>query len=420
MKARNEAFEALQNAIPTESASSISSQDAAAMSPTNGVVAEQSILEDTVRVPAAVSDSGRQATVEDCYDDNEIPDIPRMMSETSPYNNLPSSPTISPDNVAAPCNPGGTDELDNDTKILRKKKHGPKVLPNQNLRYSTSPPETVIQAHTPERSLPNGSSQRSFDRFGSVHQGYSNPHPNSYPFSGRPQSGLWPIPHTPQWDLGSDMSSGAPSGAGSSLGFSDRQTSHPAASQVHGMSQMPQPHGDVRYLSSSGGHRFPPGSSHNSLIFTPERLPLSGYQLLAEKLTGGLGGAPVTPVYRRFGLLGHRLLLRLQDEIAELEEQLDALDASDTQRRQLPGGVYPASRRYDSVNNSDIYMQQREILGSIGYKLGQYSRSNSRMDLMITSGVSKAELQIMSCRLSRTCRSVRCLLFKKFTITEPT
>lgn len=105
---------------------------------------------------------------------------------------------------------------------------------------------------------------------------------------------------------------------------------------------------------------------------SPGRPPLSGYQLVAAKLSGELGGPPVKPIYRRFETLNHRLLLYLQDEIAELEEQLGHMDAAETYSRCLPGGSLPASRRQEGAQGGEQQMC-REILGAIGFKMTQYS-----------------------------------------------
>jgi hypothetical protein len=114
----------------------------------------------------------------------------------------------------------------------------------------------------------------------------------------------------------------------------------------------------------------------NSMHMPPfARLPLSGYELLAAKLAGSLGGPPVKPIYRRFAALGHRLMLHLQDELSELEDQLKALDAADTQSRQHPNGIFPASRRQESPNPNAPPSQRTELLGRIGYKICQYRES---------------------------------------------
>jgi uncharacterized membrane protein YvlD (DUF360 family) len=113
----------------------------------------------------------------------------------------------------------------------------------------------------------------------------------------------------------------------------------------------------------------------NSMHMPPfARLPLSGYELLAAKLAGSLGGPPVKPIYRRFAALGHRLMLHLQDELSELEDQLKALDAADTQSRQHPNGIFPASRRQESPNPNAPPSQRTELLGRIGYKICQYQQ----------------------------------------------
>jgi len=107
----------------------------------------------------------------------------------------------------------------------------------------------------------------------------------------------------------------------------------------------------------------------------PQKPPLTGYQHLALKLAGALHGFPtVTPIYRRFEALNHRLMLQLQDEIAELEQQLDSIDAADTTARAMPMGFLPASRRAESMAQGELGWQKQEILGKIGWKLGQYNK----------------------------------------------
>ncbi|KHN97160.1 uncharacterized protein MAM_04757 [Metarhizium album ARSEF 1941] len=105
-----------------------------------------------------------------------------------------------------------------------------------------------------------------------------------------------------------------------------------------------------------------------------ETMAPSGYQLLAAKLCGDAGGPPLVPIYRRFDALSHRLLLYMQDEIAELERQLVALETQDTAKRSYRGGVLPASRRQDRWVNPNLTDQKTEVLGHIGYKLSQYNQ----------------------------------------------
>ena len=109
----------------------------------------------------------------------------------------------------------------------------------------------------------------------------------------------------------------------------------------------------------------------------PQQPPLTGYQHLALKLTGNLYGFPqVTPIYRRFEALNHRLLLQLQDEIVELEQQLDEIDAADTNARAMPMGFIPASRRAENMGQGELGWQKQEVLGKIGWRLSQYSKSS--------------------------------------------
>lgn len=112
-----------------------------------------------------------------------------------------------------------------------------------------------------------------------------------------------------------------------------------------------------------------------------EKLPLSGYELLASHLTYSSQALPgphnrqaVRPMYRRFEALNHRLLLHLQDELCELEEQLHRLDTADTQNRRLQNGILPASRRAEFQAAGELQWHKTDVLGKIGFKLEQYSR----------------------------------------------
>ncbi|KAI0379478.1 hypothetical protein F5Y04DRAFT_272012 [Hypomontagnella monticulosa] len=109
----------------------------------------------------------------------------------------------------------------------------------------------------------------------------------------------------------------------------------------------------------------------------PERLPLTGYQLLASRISTSSSNhaePPLRPIYRRFETLNHRLLLYLQDEICELEEQLHRLDAADTQARRLPNCFFPASRRAECMAGGELHWHKTDLLGKIAFKLEQYNR----------------------------------------------
>ncbi|KAH6606045.1 hypothetical protein Trco_005198 [Trichoderma cornu-damae] len=103
-------------------------------------------------------------------------------------------------------------------------------------------------------------------------------------------------------------------------------------------------------------------------------LPLSGYELLAAKLSSNVAGPRLAPIYRRFESLHHRLLLHMQDELVELEGQLRNLDAADTQIRKFPGGIFPASRRQENMSPTDAAWKRKEIINHIAQKLYQYNQ----------------------------------------------
>lgn len=88
---------------------------------------------------------------------------------------------------------------------------------------------------------------------------------------------------------------------------------------------------------------------------------------------------PIKPLYRKFEALNHRILLHLQDELSELEEQLHRLDTADTQTRRLQNSILPASRRAEVLTGGELQWHKTDVLGKIGYKLGQYSESPSAL-----------------------------------------
>ena len=136
-----------------------------------------------------------------------------------------------------------------------------------------------------------------------------------------------------------------------------------------------------------------PPPSHNAYAQPPHYQPHSigpdltkttvvGYELLADKLTelpkdeSGHDEGKVLPMYRKFENLNHRVLLHLQDEIAELEEELRYLDECVAQAS--PGGelghIQPASRRADARYGGELQYRRTDLLGRVYLKLGQYSQ----------------------------------------------
>lgn len=107
-----------------------------------------------------------------------------------------------------------------------------------------------------------------------------------------------------------------------------------------------------------------------------------GYELVADKLSKGSednqsksGEKAVVPMYRKFENLNHRVLLHLQDEIAEMEEELRQVDECIAQcsPKDHAGRQHPASRRGDARYGSELHYRRTELLGRIYLKLGQYS-----------------------------------------------
>ncbi|KAK3384844.1 hypothetical protein B0H63DRAFT_393730 [Podospora didyma] len=132
------------------------------------------------------------------------------------------------------------------------------------------------------------------------------------------------------------------------------------------------------------------GHGHTKHLPRAEKLPMSGYELLSAKLSNSStrsrrrpgstkelptekGEPRIKPIYRRFEALNHRLLLHLQDELSELEEQLHRLDTADTQTRRLQNCILPASRRAEFMAGGELQWHKTDLLGKIGFKLGQYN-----------------------------------------------
>jgi hypothetical protein len=119
-----------------------------------------------------------------------------------------------------------------------------------------------------------------------------------------------------------------------------------------------------------------------------------GYEQLAKRLSQAdqRNHTIVKPLYRRFEQLNHRVLLHLQDEIAELEAELRALDEMIAQitALSLPEGepLPPASRRADARYGTDVHHQRAHILGRIFMKLQQYSECDCIRIGLLSSGTN--------------------------------
>lgn len=99
---------------------------------------------------------------------------------------------------------------------------------------------------------------------------------------------------------------------------------------------------------------------------------MTGYKYLTAKLGGSLFGPPITPIYRRFEAMGHRITLQLQDELCQLEEELDGIDNFETTSRLAHGTLMPASTRAAALDDHPVAQQRLEVLSKISEKLDMY------------------------------------------------
>jgi hypothetical protein len=145
-----------------------------------------------------------------------------------------------------------------------------------------------------------------------------------------------------------------------------------------GTPNMPRGKNNLPHIPSSvlsARHQY---QSKQQVLPRAEKLPVTGYELLAARLASSKENGPkIKPIYRKFEALNHRLLLHLQDELSELEEQLHRLDNADTQSRRTDRQIIPASRRAAALAGGELQWHKTDILGKIGYKLNQYSISPS-------------------------------------------
>lgn len=187
----------------------------------------------------------------------------------------------------------------------------------------------------------------------------------------------------------------------------------------YGTPEMPRGTANLPHIPVSVLTPRVPNQGHPKHLPRAEKLPLSGYELLASRISASSAADPmprshpgssasssstatprehiprrhssasnifyrnsllepeptIQPIYRRFKAMNHRLLLHLQDELSELEEQLHRLDTADTQTRRLQNRILPASRRAEAQAGGELQSHKADILAKIGLKLGQYSES---------------------------------------------
>lgn len=116
-----------------------------------------------------------------------------------------------------------------------------------------------------------------------------------------------------------------------------------------------------------------PNSLSHIETFQQSKPELSGYDLIATRLVG----ANVQPIFKRFGKVNYRILLVLQDEIAEMEDDLAQLDMADTRsRHRQDGSTTPASRRVSwQCGQSELHARRLQLLGRLYIKIEQYCDS---------------------------------------------
>lgn len=102
---------------------------------------------------------------------------------------------------------------------------------------------------------------------------------------------------------------------------------------------------------------------------TQVQVEKSGYDLLASAIDSRDKTA-LTPIYRKFETLNNRILLYLQDEIAEMEDVLKKLDTTITQEE----GHGMTSRRTESMYPSQAKWHRQELMCRIFAKVEQYSK----------------------------------------------
>ncbi|KAE8401695.1 hypothetical protein BDV37DRAFT_175026 [Aspergillus pseudonomiae] len=112
----------------------------------------------------------------------------------------------------------------------------------------------------------------------------------------------------------------------------------------------------------------------------------SGYGRLSWQLSSSVEKEEpsLPPLYRRFEDVNHRVLLYLQDEIAQMEEELHVLDEYEEMHRvataeQEGTNIVPASRRMDAQAQvySSLHYRREEVMAALVQKTQQYNNALS-------------------------------------------
>ncbi|KAK8922573.1 hypothetical protein H634G_00679 [Metarhizium anisopliae BRIP 53293] len=341
--------------------------------------------------PHAPSSTVMPATVEECFDEDDpgaqldAADTPPsyFCVTTPPINETPLSPSALDKDIESdkpemntqedqdeqpPCQVGSPD-----ISAPQSTNHIPSQRRPSVMDYLISPDSTKNSTSTSEASGPSSHRIANGYTWSDHGQVDHQPKPNGHPFvssshhgddrksqlSWNGQQSSFRLADNPL-SIHSDYGSEVPYRGGYALPYDRGGSSAPRSNASVAQSDV--------HPDQHTGTFYPEFANHL------ETMAPSGYHLLAAKLSGGAGGQPLVPIYRRFDALNHRLLLYMQDEIAELERQLIALEAQDTAKRSYLGGVIPASRRQDRWISNNLTDQKTEVLGHIGYKLSQYNQ----------------------------------------------
>lgn len=97
-----------------------------------------------------------------------------------------------------------------------------------------------------------------------------------------------------------------------------------------------------------------------------------GYDVLTSVIHSR-GDACLKPIYRKFEVLNNRILLYMQDELAELEAELRELDNAIAREDHARGKTY-ASRRAEYRLPSQLHWRRMELIGRSYAKVEQYSQ----------------------------------------------
>ncbi|KAB8074689.1 hypothetical protein BDV29DRAFT_117466 [Aspergillus leporis] len=129
----------------------------------------------------------------------------------------------------------------------------------------------------------------------------------------------------------------------------------------------------------------------------------SGYGLLTWQLSSSVDKEDhcLPPLYRRFENLNHRVLLYLQDEIAQMEEELGVLDEYEELNRistaeQERTKIVPASRRMDAQAQvySSLHYRREEIMTALTHKTQQYNNALSAYSKVLQTLPSASDKDI--------------------------